>query len=940
MIIFSLSLVWSKTLIKAEGNESPSFKSVGNVVIEHTTRATDNRTDTTTIFLDDMEGGTTDWTFGQGWDENTSSSSSPSTSLNIDDDNYDVDSELLSPIITLPEVTDNELIKFSFDLWCDLPDYDGDGDNFLEDYYRVDVANLNDIPLFFHTSSNDAFDGNSWWCADPNIGGYSDAWLQFLDTPTISIPAGGGSLSAQMQWGIEDPAGAAVAGTCTNGWDAANVRISTDGGNTWELLSGDDMYDFTDGYGWIYNDPDYYDCQPIASGWGGNQSWHLVSFDLNSYANEDVIIRFGFGSDPAWSTGDDPSIDGLRIDDISVEDSNGNVLFEDNADNNVAMTPANGYDTQWVTAFYDYGDDSRPGGVNNGWETYMPGDGSNSDLDLTEHAGDDIKFRIVARLDDNDDGGNGSGLYIDDFHVWSVLLEESIPQVTGVWAAAGDGSVLVTWNDLNVGSGGDIVYDDGQFDPNESILMNSGTSVCGTLFDMPFGATTVTVNTVSVYGDDNLSGTSNIYGYAVSAGIPEETATYNSSITTIAGQWTDATVGWSFAGDFIIGYEISDVIACVIDSDVPGDQAHSWTNLGGWNDWSSIANSYNLTDGEWGIRANVDVDGADAVYNVYRSAESGGYLLMFNGQNLSEAEYSDNLVQNDTEYCYKITAQYGTQEGDMSNASCATPEAQTIYEIGYDDGVPETSTNVGNGNFMAVKITPLTYPSEIKRVKFYVPTSSGFCAVRIWDDNGTDGLPGTELTTPQTVVMQLAQGWNVKELSSLGITIESGDFYIGWEESTDTPPIGIDLSDPDFMSYINIDDAPPVGTNGEWTDFILDGDFMVRVEIDSGVLAIGDDLNNMIPDNFTLSQNYPNPFNPVTNIVFELPEFAKTNLAIFDLTGREVKTLVNNENLNAGHYRYQLNAGGLPSGMYFYRMSAVSESGNKYSDTKKLVLLK
>lgn len=938
LIMMTYTMMWGHALTSSDVGLKVTSKTITDNTVS--IRSTNSRTDTTTIFFDDMEGGTTDWIFGQGWAENTSSSSSPSTSLNIDDDNYDVDSELLSPIITLPEVTDNELIKFSFDLWCDLPDYDGDGDNFLEDYYRVDVANLNDIPLFFHISSNDAFSGNSWWCADPNIGGYSDAWLQFLDTPTISIPAGGGSLSAQMQWGIEDPAGAAVAGTCTNGWDAANVRISTDGGNTWELLSGDDMYDFTDGYGWIFNDPDYYDCQPIASGWGGNQSWHLVSFDLNSYANEDVIIRFGFGSDPAWSTGDDPSIDGLRIDDISVEDSNGNVLFEDNADNNVAMTPANGFDTQWVTAFYDYGDDSRPGGVNNGWETYMPGDGFNGDLDLTEHAGDDIKFRIVARLDDNDDGGNGSGLYIDDFHVWSVLLEESIPQVTGVWAAAGDGSVLVTWNDLNVGSGGDVVYDDGQFDPNESILMNSGTSVCGTLFDMPFGATTVTVNTVSVYGDDNLSGTSNIYGYAVNAGIPEETATYNSSITTIAGQWTDVTVGWSFAGDFIIGYEISDVIACVIDSDVPGDQAHSWTNLGGWNDWSSIANSYNLTDGEWGIRANVDVDGADAVYNVYRSAEGGGYLLMFNGQNLSEAEYSDNLVQNDTEYCYKITAQYGTQEGDMSNASCATPEAQTIYEIGYDDGVPETSTNVGNGNFMAVKITPLTYPSEIKRVKFYVPTSSGFCAVRIWDNDGVDGLPGTELTTPQTVVMQLAQGWNVKELSSLGITIESGDFYIGWEESTDTPPIGIDLSDPDFMSYINIDDAPPVGTNGEWADFILDGDFMVRVEIDSGVLAIGDDFNNMIPDNFTLSQNYPNPFNPVTNIVFELPEFAKTNLAIFDLTGREVKTLVNNENLNAGHYRYQLNAGGLPSGMYFYRMSAVSESGNKYSDTKKLVLLK
>ncbi|HJL75448.1 MAG TPA: T9SS type A sorting domain-containing protein, partial [Candidatus Marinimicrobia bacterium] len=317
------------------------------------------------------------------------------------------------------------------------------------------------------------------------------------------------------------------------------------------------------------------------------------------------------------------------------------------------------------------------------------------------------------------------------------------------------------------------------------------------------------------------------------------------------------------------------------------------------------------------------------------------YNLMFNGQHLSNAEYTDNFVENDTEYCYKVTAQYGTEEGPMSTASCATPEAQTIHEIAYDDGEAETSTNVGSGNYLAVKITPDRYPSELKRVKFYVPTTSpGICGIRVWDDDGEDGLPGTEWTPPSGIIMQLAQGWNVKDMSSLGIYIGSGDFYVGWEETGNTPPIGIDLSDPDFRSYINIDDSPPVGTDGEWADLYLDGDFMVRVEVDSGVLAIDDDLVNVIPENFTLRQNYPNPFNPVTNISFEIPEFAKTHLAVFDLTGREVKTLVNNENMNAGRYIYQLNAADLPSGMYFYRILAISEAGHRFSDTKKLVLLK
>ena len=118
-------------------------------------------------------------------------------------------------------------------------------------------------------------------------------------------------------------------------------------------MTGDDLYDFTDGYGWIYNDPTYYDCQDLAAGWGGLQGWHLVTFDLIAYAGQDVIIRFGFGSDPSWSTGEDPLYDGFRLDDISVEDAGGNVLFEDDAEGATDMVATNGFEFQWTTVFYD-----------------------------------------------------------------------------------------------------------------------------------------------------------------------------------------------------------------------------------------------------------------------------------------------------------------------------------------------------------------------------------------------------------------------------------------------------------------------------------------------------------------------------------------------------------------------------------------------------------
>lgn len=94
------------------------------------------------------------------------------------------------------------------------------------------------------------------------------------------------------------------------------------------------------------------------------------------------------------------------------------------------------------------------------------------------------------------------------------------------------------------------------------------------------------------------------------------------------------------------------------------------------------------------------------------------------------------------------------------------------------------------------------------------------------------------------------------------------------------------------------------------------------------------DHTENIPKHFTLSQNYPNPFNPSTEIQFSIPQRNTVTLKIYDLLGREVKTLVNTE-LSAGTYSFQWNAENLASGMYFYRITA----GN-YTSTKKMILLK
>ncbi|MBN1634590.1 MAG: T9SS type A sorting domain-containing protein [Ignavibacteria bacterium] len=93
-----------------------------------------------------------------------------------------------------------------------------------------------------------------------------------------------------------------------------------------------------------------------------------------------------------------------------------------------------------------------------------------------------------------------------------------------------------------------------------------------------------------------------------------------------------------------------------------------------------------------------------------------------------------------------------------------------------------------------------------------------------------------------------------------------------------------------------------------------------------------------VPAKFDLSQNYPNPFNPVTKINFDLPFDSRVSVRIYDMSGREVQVIVN-EQKQAGYYTVQMDAGSLSSGTYFYRIIAEG-NGQSYVMTKKAVLIK
>ncbi len=100
----------------------------------------------------------------------------------------------------------------------------------------------------------------------------------------------------------------------------------------------------------------------------------------------------------------------------------------------------------------------------------------------------------------------------------------------------------------------------------------------------------------------------------------------------------------------------------------------------------------------------------------------------------------------------------------------------------------------------------------------------------------------------------------------------------------------------------------------------------------SPLLAVYD--NKTLPEEFNLFQNYPNPFNPSTKIKFRISESGFVALKVYDVLGREVKTLIN-KNMQPGNYEVIFDGKNLPSGMYIYRIEL-----NGISLNKKMLLLK
>ena len=92
--------------------------------------------------------------------------------------------------------------------------------------------------------------------------------------------------------------------------------------------------------------------------------------------------------------------------------------------------------------------------------------------------------------------------------------------------------------------------------------------------------------------------------------------------------------------------------------------------------------------------------------------------------------------------------------------------------------------------------------------------------------------------------------------------------------------------------------------------------------------------DSYMPMEYSLEQNWPNPFNPSTSIRYSLKEAGLTTLSIFDIMGREVMELVN-ENQPVGRYQLSFDGSQVPAGLYFYRITS-----GEFSSVRKMLLIK
>lgn len=191
-----------------------------------------------------------------------------------------------------------------------------------------------------------------------------------------------------------------------------------------------------------------------------------------------------------------------------------------------------------------------------------------------------------------------------------------------------------------------------------------------------------------------------------------------------------------------------------------------------------------------------------------------------------------------------------------------------------------------NGNGPSVRTAAITKTSSGEKT-YFVGTSTGLYATNTLDGANTE--------------------WKLQGETTIGNTVV------------------------EYLDYRSSDNTLAIATHGR-------GMFLGNTS--TSVSTENNEIVN-VPERFSLDQNYPNPFNPSTTISYSLPANSNVGITVYDINGRKVAEVLNGVSQTAGSHDISFDASNLASGVYLYRINAVSTSQNRsFSQVKRMTLIK
>jgi len=342
---------------------------------------------------------------------------------------------------------------------------------------------------------------------------------------------------------------------------------------------------------------------------------------------------------------------------------------------------------------------------------------------------------------------------------------------------------------------------------------------------------------------------------------------------------------------------------------------------------SNTITNFNITDG--GTKFSYDVYILRTTPSSFRMGSSSFYVR-YTGATMNNPVLS-NI---NPKYTVGSVSNSYTNPFTIINGSTSKVGIQLLYTSGLGDDITDNPGFDGLGERVA------TVTMDI------------LAAVAItfnWDQINSDVVnPGGTLTA-KSLYFGTYTGTLPVELSSFVSVINKNNVTLNWSTSKEINNSGFEIERKNSDENSNWSKIAFVNGNGNTNDNKIysykdvglnTGKYNFRLkQIDFNgnfeYFNLQNEVTVGVPSQFELNQNYPNPFNPVTKINFSIPSDSKVKLDVYDISGKLVATLINNEIKTANYYSIEFNGANYSSGTYFYTL----QSGGIVV-TKKMVLLK